>query len=90
LYQLFSLFGTDEQREEIRAMYLRGGFGYGEIKKRLAAAAEAFLAPLRERRASLAQDTKFVDAALADGATRAREVARDVLNRVQKACGLRS
>lgn len=90
LYQLFSLFGTDEQREEIRAMYLRGGFGYGEIKKRLAAAAEAFLAPLRERRASLAQDTKFVDAALADGANRAREVAREVLSRVQKACGLRS
>ncbi len=39
LYQLYSLFATDEQREEVRAMYLRGGFGYGEIKKRLAQSA---------------------------------------------------
>ena len=29
LYQLYSLFATTEQREEVRAMYLRGGFGYG-------------------------------------------------------------
>lgn len=90
LYQLYSLFATQEQREEVRAMYLRGGFGYGEIKKRLADAADGFLQPLRERRAALVSHPQTVDAALNAGAQRAREVAAGVLFRVQKACGLKS
>lgn len=89
LYQLYSLFATDEQREEVRAMYVRGGFGYGEIKKRLADAADAFLTPLREKRQQLASDDKLVQQALESGARRAREVAGAVLGRAQRACGLR-
>lgn len=89
LYQLYSLFATAEQREEVRAMYLRGGFGYGEIKKRLADAADVFLEPLRQKRIQLVQDEKRVNEALEGGARRAREVASDVLRRAQSACGLR-
>lgn len=88
LYQLFSLFATDEQRQEVRAIYERGGFGYGDIKKRLADAADGFLNPLRARRAELASDDAYVAKAIEDGAQRARRVAREVLSRVQKACGL--
>ena len=88
LYQLYSLFATDEQRQEVRAIYERGGFGYGDIKKRLADAADGFLNPLRARRAELASDDAYVAKALQDGAHRARKVAREVLSRVQKACGL--
>jgi tryptophanyl-tRNA synthetase len=88
LYQLYSLFATDEQRQEVRAIYERGGFGYGDIKKRLADAADGFLDPLRARRAELASDDAYVAKALEDGAQRARRVAREVLSRVQKACGL--
>ena len=88
LYQLYSLFATDEQRQEVRAIYERGGFGYGDIKKRLADAADGFLNPLRARRAELASDDAYVAKALEDGALRARNVAREVLSRVQKACGL--
>ena len=36
LFQLYSLFADDEQREAMAAMYRRGGFGYGEVKKALA------------------------------------------------------
>ncbi|MFO0013832.1 MAG: tryptophan--tRNA ligase [Planctomycetota bacterium] len=89
LYQLYSLFATTEQREEVRAMYLRGGFGYGEIKKRLSDAADVFLEPLRQKRIQLVQDEKRVNEALEGGARRAREVASDVLRRAQSACGLR-
>ena len=88
LYQLYSLFATDEQRQEVRAIYQRGGFGYGDIKKRLADAADAFLDPLRARRAQLASDDAYVNQALEQGTQRARKVARGVLDRVQKACGL--
>lgn len=89
LYQLYSLFSTAEQREEVRAMYVRGGFGYGEIKKRLADVADEFLEPLRRKRQELVQDPKRVQDALETGARRAREVASDVLRRAQSACGLR-
>ncbi|MFN9602054.1 MAG: tryptophan--tRNA ligase [Planctomycetota bacterium] len=89
LYQLYSLFATTEQREEVRAMYLRGGFGYGEIKKRLAEAADAFLEPLRQKRQQLVRDQDAVKKTLEDGARRAREVASAVLHRAQTACGLR-
>ncbi|MFN9953879.1 MAG: tryptophan--tRNA ligase, partial [bacterium] len=66
LYQLYSLFATDEQRQEVRAIYERGGFGYGDIKKRLADAADGFLNPLRARRAELASDDAYVAKALED------------------------
>lgn len=70
-------------------MYLRGGFGYGEIKKRLADVADTFLEPMRKKRQDLASDPDAVDRALASGAQRARTVASDVLARVQKACGIK-
>ena len=89
LYQLYSLFATDAERDEMAALYRRGGFGYGEVKKALADAAEAFFAAARTKRAELAADPKQVDEILADGAARARKKAGEVLLRAQRACGVR-
>ena len=36
LFQLYRLVATDSEREAMAALYRRGGFGYGEIKKALA------------------------------------------------------
>ena len=88
LYQLFSLFATDQQREEMAALYQRGNFGYGQIKTALADAAEQFFAPFRSKRAELAADLPQVQAILTDGAIRARKKASEVLQRAQKACGV--
>ncbi len=88
LYQLFRLFATAEQTEEMRAMYLKGGFGYGEVKKRLADAADQYLAPARVRREELENHPEKVDAILQAGAASARASARSVLQRAHKACGL--
>lgn len=44
LYQLYSLFATDAQRDEMAALYRRGGFGYGQVKTALADAAESYFA----------------------------------------------
>ena len=43
LFQLYSLFANDQQREAMAAMYRRGGFGYGEVKKALADLAVDYL-----------------------------------------------
>ena len=89
LYQLFSLFAPDEEREEMAAMYRRGGFGYGDVKKSLAEAAENFFGEARERRQELEANPKKVMEILGDGASRARKKAGEVLHRAQQACGLK-
>ncbi|HEX4128522.1 MAG TPA: tryptophan--tRNA ligase [Pirellulales bacterium] len=88
LYQLFSLFASAEEQAEMAAMYRRGGFGYGEVKKALADQAERFFAPAREHRAALAADPSRVRAILDDGAAQARKKAGQVLARAKKVCGL--
>ncbi|MCH8924177.1 MAG: tryptophan--tRNA ligase [Planctomycetes bacterium] len=89
LYQLYSLFATVAERDEMAALYRRGGFGYGEIKQAVFAAAEGYFAEPRARRAELAADPEKVREILADGASRARKKAGEVLQRAQKVCGLK-
>jgi tryptophanyl-tRNA synthetase len=88
LYQLYSLFASDAQREEMAATYRRGGFGYGQVKTALADVAEQYFAAARAKRAELAAHPQQVEAILADGASRARKKAGEVLARAQKACGI--
>lgn len=89
LYQLFLLFASESEAAEMAALYRRGGFGYGEVKKALADQAEKFLAAPREKRAALAARPDDVRDILAAGARRAREQAAKVLDRAQRACGVK-
>lgn len=88
LFQLFRLVAKPEQVEEMAAMYRRGGFGYGEVKKSLADAAELYFAEARARRAEFEAKPQEVYEILADGAARARKKAGEVLRRVEAACGI--
>jgi tryptophanyl-tRNA synthetase len=90
LFQLYSLVATPEERETMAATYRRGGFGYGEVKKALADAAERFFAEPRTRRAELAARPDRVREILAHGAVAARKKASEVLSRAQKACGVKA
>ena len=89
LFQLYRLFAGEDEIEAMAAKYRAGGFGYGEVKKAIAEASEAYFGPAREKRVDLEKNLDFVHQTLADGASRAREVAAGVLGRAQKACGLR-
>ena len=73
---------------EIEEAYRTGSIGYGDAKKRLLAKVDETFAPARERRAELLKDPSIVDDVLADGARRAREVAREVVARCREATGL--
>ncbi len=88
LFQLYSLFAADADREEMAALYRRGGFGYGVIKTALADAAEAYFAEAHQRRAELVANPERVRQILGDGAQVARKKAQQVLNRAQEASGL--
>jgi tryptophanyl-tRNA synthetase len=89
LYQLYSLFASEEDREAMAATYRRGGFGYGEVKQALADAAENYFAEAHQRRKELVAHPEKVREILAGGASRARRKAGEVLRRAQDACGLK-
>ena len=71
---------------ELESAYV--GKGYGDLKGDVAAAVVALFAPVRERYADLIADTPFLDGVLADGAGRARAVARETLAAVRERIGL--
>jgi tryptophanyl-tRNA synthetase len=89
LFQLYSLVAADAEREEMAALYRRGGFGYGDVKKALADAAQRYFAEARTRREEFASQPKRVREILDDGASRARKKAGEVLLRAQRACGVK-
>ena len=90
LYQLYWLFADDADREAMAAKYRAGGFGYGEVKKALADAADGFFAEPREKREQLAAHPERVRDILGDGAQRARAKVSEVLRRAQEACGVKA
>lgn len=89
LFQLYSLFVGEKEREAMAARYRQGGFGYGEVKQALADAAEKYFADAREYRKELEGKPQVVREILGDGAAMARKKAADVLQRAQTACGVK-
>ena len=89
LFQLFRLFADEPSTAEMAAMYRRGGFGYGDVKKAVAEVSESYFQAARERRTDLENNLDHVRDVLRRGAERARSVAAAVLSRAQSACGLR-
>ena len=90
LFQLYSLFASQDQIDEMAAMYRRGGFGYGDVKKALAEIAGEYFAEAIQRRAELEVNPDEVEQILGDGAARARKKAGEVLTRAQEASGLKA
>ncbi len=64
------------------------GIGCVDCKKRFAAHLNEHLAPFRQRRAEFARDPAYVGEVLADGAARARLIARQTIAEVRQAIGL--
>lgn len=89
LYMLYSLVATDADRNEMAELYAKGGFGYGDVKKKLAEAAEAYFADARARRTDWVKRPDDVRDILTAGAVKARGKAAEVLARAQQACGLK-
>jgi tryptophanyl-tRNA synthetase len=88
LFQLWSLFADAAEREALFARARAGGLGYGEVKKDLLRRLLEHFGPLRERREAWAARPDDVEQVLADGAQRARALARPVLDAARDAAGL--
>lgn len=88
VFALYKLLASPVEVAELESNYRRGGFGYGEAKKRLAEVVERVLAGPRERRERFARNSDEVEDVLVTGAARARRVAREVMEDVREACGI--
>ncbi len=85
---LYRLFATPGEVEEMRAAFRAGGTGYGHFKQQLFERIHAYFAPMRERRAGILARPGYVDEVLEEGARRARAAAAPVMERVRRAVGL--
>jgi tryptophanyl-tRNA synthetase len=88
LFALYRLAAPPAAVAEMETKYRTGAIGYGGAKKALTEALVERFAPLREEYRRLEADPGYVDLTLAEGAMRARLIAREVLNRARFACGI--
>jgi len=77
-----------EEVNDLKERYRRGAVGDVEVKQKLATALNAFLDPIRERRARYEANMSLVRDALELGTNRARKVARETMVMVRDALGL--
>lgn len=89
IFQLYKLFASPEQVEEMRGKYIAGGYGYGHAKQALFEAYLEFFAPMRKRREELLANMDYVHAILKSGGERARAEAVRTMDAVRRRVGLR-
>jgi len=78
-----------DEVNDLKERYRQGKVGDVEVKKKLAAAINDFLEPLRERRAGFESKPRIVEDVLMSGSSRAREEAALTLHKMKDAMGLR-
>jgi tryptophanyl-tRNA synthetase len=86
--QLLKLVASNEVAKDYEDRLRTGGLGYGDLKKALFEHYWNNFAAARARRAELAANLDHVHKVLADGAAKARSLARTVLDRAKRAAGL--
>jgi tryptophanyl-tRNA synthetase len=78
-----------EEVEDLKTRYRAGKVGDVEVKRKLAAAINARLEPIRERRAAALAKPGYLREVLVEGSRRARVVAAETMERVRAAVRLR-
>jgi tryptophanyl-tRNA synthetase len=88
IVQLYTLVASNEEAEEMREQFRKGGRGYGDFKKQLFEKLWDYFAPMRKRRDEILRHKDYIESVLAQGAGRANSIADGVMKRVRQAVGL--
>jgi tryptophanyl-tRNA synthetase len=89
VFQYHDAFNPDKAEvEDLKSRYRQGKVGDVEVKKKLAKAVNAFLDPIRERRAYYAARPQLLDEILAAGLARVRPISQQTLDDAREAMGL--
>ena len=87
IFQIYRMLAPPADTAALRARY-EAGIGWGDAKAQLADLLERVLAEPRARYEELMANPARIDALLADGAVRARQLAAPVMERVRRAIGI--
>lgn len=88
IYEIYKLFSTKAEQEDLANRFRAGGMGYGHAKKELFEKANTSLKPLREKREQIAANKDFVTDVLRTGAQKAQKIAQQKLDEVKTRVGL--
>ncbi|MDZ4765308.1 MAG: tryptophan--tRNA ligase [Chloroflexota bacterium] len=77
-----------DEVNDLKERYLLGKVGDVEVKRKLAAAINNFLAPFRERRAQFEAQPSFVEDVIAAGTAKAQAEAHETMRHVRDAMGM--
>lgn len=86
VFEYLDVFDPDKKNlESMKAHYRHGGLGDSVVKKRLAEVVQAFLEPIRLKRAQYATDPKGVMSIIRKGTEVAEKVAAETLDEIRRA-----
>jgi len=88
VFALYKLFASESQLNDMKELYLKGGTGYGQVKKDLLEILTEYFKPYRENRKRFEDDQAEVYNILKKGAEKTRNVAAVTLKRVKDAVGI--
>lgn len=86
VFTYLDVFDPDKQRvADLKAHYQQGGLGDVKVKRHLNEVMQAWLTPIRDRRAQVAQDPGAIMQMLSQGTDKARAVAAQTMTEVRRA-----
>ncbi|MBU0632043.1 tryptophan--tRNA ligase [bacterium] len=88
IYNIAKLFLAEKERIALEQRYKQGGEGHGHFKLYLAEVIWEYYAPYRQRREYYAAHQDEVRKILQSGATKAKEAAGDIIEKVRSATGI--
>lgn len=89
VFNIYKYFAAPADIETMRALYLRGGFGYGEVKQQLYEELEARFSSERDSYNHFMTDRPYLDSVLLSAADKARQIGSKIMRKARKAVGVR-
>lgn len=86
---LLKHFVSDEVQAQVEEKLVKGGIGYGDLKKQLFEAVMTYFADARARREVLAKKPDYVTEVLIESGKKARALAQKKMEEVRLKVGLR-
>jgi tryptophanyl-tRNA synthetase len=88
IFQLYSLFISEDEQKELKERFLQPGLRYGDLKNEFFECFWEYFRPFREKRDYLNSHMDYVFNCLDVGAEKASNVADEYLSKAKSAMGL--
>lgn len=88
IFNLYKLLANADETQKMAALYRAGGYGYGHAKMALLDVLERKFSHQRKAYEDWMSNTSKIEDVLKKGAVKAKAIARPVLDRTRKACGI--